>query len=53
MFATFDERTQDFGNISYGVKIEGQRYFDHAGRFALPRNAVRLAELRAAWTDAN
>ena len=27
VFATFDERTQDSGNISYGVEIDSQRYF--------------------------
>ncbi|MCE2457323.1 MAG: hypothetical protein J4G14_05855 [Dehalococcoidia bacterium] len=27
VFATFDERTQDSGNISYGVQIDGRRYF--------------------------
>ncbi len=27
VFAAFDERTQDSGNISYGVEIDSQRYF--------------------------
>ena len=27
IFATFDHRTQDSGNISYGVEIDGKRYF--------------------------
>ena len=58
MFATFDERTQDSGNISYGIEVDGRRYFvktagrpddskpyfDHAERVASLRNAVRLAE---------
>jgi len=55
--ARFDERTQDSGNSSYGVAIEGERYFvktagppddtrwylDHSQRVALLRNAVELA----------
>ena len=58
IFAVFDERTQDSGNISYGVEIDGHRYFvktagppddsasylDHSGRVSLIHNAVRLAE---------
>ena len=58
MFVTFDARTQDSGNISYGVEVDGLRYFvktagrpddskpyfDHAERVGALRNAVRLAE---------
>ena len=58
VFATFDERTQDSGNISYGVEIDSQRYFvktaghpdnikpyfNHTDRVASLRNAVRLAQ---------
>ena len=58
IFAVFDERTQDSGNISYGVQVDGRRYFvktagrpdddssylDHSGRVSLLRNAVILAE---------
>lgn len=58
VFATFDERTQDSGNISYGVEVDDQRYFvktagrpddtkpyfDHTNRVASLRNAVRLAQ---------
>ena len=57
IFAVFDERTQDSGNVSYGVKVDGRRYFaktagrlednsnlDHSGRVSLLRNAMRLAE---------
>ena len=58
IFATFDHRTQDSGNISYGVEIDGERYFakttglvdddspylDHASRVQLLRNAARLAD---------
>jgi serine/threonine-protein kinase len=54
IFKTFDQ--QDSGNVSYGVRVAGERYFvktagdpantkpylDHAGRVALLRNAVRL-----------
>lgn len=57
IFATFDESTQDSGNVSYGVEIDGRcyfvktagrpndskPYFDHAERVASLRNAVRLA----------
>jgi serine/threonine-protein kinase len=50
VFAVFDARTQDSGNISYGVALGGQRYFvktagslDHAARIALLRNAIDLA----------
>ena len=58
IFAVFDERTQDSGNVSYGVEVDGRRYFvktagrpdddipyfDHTGRVCLLRNAVKLAE---------
>ena len=58
IFAVFDERTQDSGNVSYGVEVDGRRYFvktagrpddntsylDHTGRVSLLRNAVKLAE---------
>ena len=56
LFATFDSRTQDSGNVSYGVEAGGRRWFvktagdpaakaflDHAERVALLRNAERLA----------
>ncbi|MBX3014232.1 MAG: hypothetical protein KF832_22105 [Caldilineaceae bacterium] len=55
IFALFN--TQDSGNVSYGVQIDGERYFvktagdpadtrpylSHAARVALLRNAVQLA----------
>ena len=58
VFATFDERTQDSGNISYGMEVDGRRYFvktagrpddskpyfDHAERISALRNAISLAE---------
>jgi serine/threonine protein kinase len=58
VFAEFGERTQDSGNVSYGVEVDGSRYFvktagdpddprpvlDHPARVALLRNAVRLSE---------
>lgn len=58
IFATFDHRTQDSGNISFGVEIAGRRYFvktaglvdddkpylNHASRVELLRNAARLAQ---------
>lgn len=58
IFAVFDERTQDSGNVSYGVEVDERRYFvktagrpddnrsylDHRGRVSLLRNAVILAE---------
>ena len=58
VFAVFDERTQDSGNISYGVRIgdecffvktagrpeAGEAYLSHAGRVALLENAVLVAE---------
>lgn len=56
IFATFDHRTQDSGNISYGVEIDGKRYFvktpgivddrkpfDHPSRVEALRNAVKIA----------
>ena len=56
VFAVFDERTQDSGNVSYGVRIDGERYFvktagdpedlrpllPHPARVSLLRNAVRV-----------
>ena len=56
VFAVFDERTQDSGNISYGIQTTQGRYFvktagnpddpnpflSHSGRVSLLRNAVRL-----------
>ena len=56
VFAEFGELTQDSGNISYGVEVEGSRYFvktggrpgeshgvlSHSTRIQLLRNAVRL-----------
>ena len=56
VFAVFDERTQDSGNISYGVQTTQGRYFvktagysddlnpflNHSERVSLLRNAVRL-----------
>lgn len=58
IFAVFDERTQDSGNVSYGIEVDRRRYFvktagrpdddraylDHGGRVSLLHNAVRLAE---------
>eukprot|EP01035_Chromulina_nebulosa_P014515 gene14515-19206_t len=60
IFATFDVRTQDSGNISFGVEAGGRRWFvktagppsdtspflDHSGRVELLRNAARLAASR-------
>ncbi|HEY3798419.1 MAG TPA: hypothetical protein VGL58_08700 [Caulobacteraceae bacterium] len=56
VFATFDSRTQDSGNVSYGVEAGGRRWFvktagdprakaflDHAARIGLLENAERLA----------
>ena len=57
VFAEFGNKTQDSGNISYGVQVGSNRYFvktaglvddplpvlDHAGRVALLRNAARLS----------
>ena len=56
VFAVFDERSQDSGNISYGVQTTQGRYFvktagypddpnpflSHSERVSLLRNAVRL-----------
>lgn len=56
VFAVFDERSQDSGNISYGVQTTQGRYFvktaghpgnptpfmSHSERISLLRNAVRL-----------
>src|SRR5262249_53857136 len=58
LFAIFDERTQDSGNISFGVRLGRERYFvKTAGRpgdprpylsplqrVALLRNAVRIGK---------
>lgn len=56
VFAAFDQRTQDSGNVSYGVEEAGCRYFvktagapgaqaflGHAERVRWLRNAVRVA----------
>lgn len=57
VFAVFDARTQDSGNVSYGARVGGERLFvktagapddsrphlRHDGRVALLRSAVRLA----------
>ena len=57
VFATFDARTQDSGNVSYGVEASGRRWFvktagdpadvtpflPHEARVALLLNARRLA----------
>jgi serine/threonine-protein kinase len=57
VFAEFGARTQDSGNISYGVQIETERFFvktagrvddprpylGHADRVALLRNAARFS----------
>lgn len=57
VFARFDSRTQDSGNISFGIEARGQRWFvktpgdpadptpflSHPERIALLRNAERLA----------
>lgn len=59
VFARFGADTQDSGNISYGVEVDGQRFFiktagdptdtvpylDADGRGRLLRNAARLAEM--------
>ena len=58
VFAVFDERTQDSGNISYGVQTTQGRYFvktagypddpnpfmSHSERVSLLRNAIRLRQ---------
>jgi serine/threonine protein kinase, bacterial len=56
IFATFDERTQDSGNVSYGIEANGERFFvktagapsssanfSHAARVEWLRNAIRLS----------
>jgi serine/threonine-protein kinase len=57
VFAVFDSATQDSGNVSYGVRVGGEKLFvktagsptdgrpflPHDARVALLRNAVRLA----------
>lgn len=57
VFATFDARTQDSGNVSFGVETEGHRWFvktagspsdptpflSHPARVELLRNAARIA----------
>src|SRR5215510_15871482 len=58
VFVEFSFATQDSGNISYGVEIDGRRYFvktagdrldtrsflSHSSRVELLRNAVRLSQ---------
>ena len=58
IFAIFDARTQDSGNVSFGVQVDAKRYFvktpgdpsvtgallDHAGRIAVLENAVAFAQ---------
>lgn len=58
VFTVFDGRTQDSGNISYGVQIAQERYFvktaghpndpnpflNHSKRVSLLRNAVQLRQ---------
>jgi serine/threonine protein kinase len=58
IFAEFGARTQDSGNVSYGVRIGAERYFvktagspddprpflNHENRVALLRNAIRVSE---------
>jgi len=56
VFAVFDARTQDSGNVSFGVEADGRRWFvktagdpaagaflPHPARVALLENAARLA----------
>ena len=57
IFAVFDDRTQDSGNVSFGIAVENKRYFvktagspnntlpylSHAERVSLLDNAVRLS----------
>ena len=58
IFARFDAQTQDSGNVSYGVEIEGSRFFvktagaptvksflPHNRRVDWLRNAVRLSRV--------
>lgn len=61
VFAVFDAATQDSGNVSYGVRAGGERFFvktagdpddprpflSHVDRVALLRNGVRLARSTA------
>jgi serine/threonine-protein kinase len=48
VFATFDERTQDSGNVSYGVEAQGARFFVKTAGF--PSNSVPLPHAaRVAW----
>jgi serine/threonine-protein kinase len=55
--ARFDERTQDSGNVSYGIRVKGTRYFvktagaptspvflAHEQRVLWLRNAIRVSE---------
>jgi hypothetical protein len=56
VFAVFGAETQDSGNVSYGVRVEGERFFvktagdeddprwfvPRRDRVALPRNAIRV-----------
>jgi serine/threonine-protein kinase len=56
IFALFDSTTQDSGNVSYGVRVGGERFFvktagspqdsraflSHGDRVGLLRNAIRL-----------
>src|SRR5262245_32452860 len=52
-FAVFDERTQDSGNISYGVRVGGERFFvKSAGRLDDPRLYLPHAERAALLRDA-
>ena len=58
VFAEFGPKTQDSGNVSYGVQVGADRFFvktagipgdplprlDHPARVALLRNAARLSE---------
>jgi len=48
IFATFDERTQDSGNVSFGVEAQGHRFFVKTA--GLPTNSAPLShEARVAW----
>jgi len=57
LHAQFDERTQDSGNVSYGIQVDGLRYFvktagaptspaflGHEQRVSWLRNAIRVSE---------
>ena len=53
LFAVFDRATQDSGNVSYGVRVDGERFFvKTAGVPADPEPALshpeRIAQLRKA-----